>query len=164
MPLTLNTPVLTRKEDYFLSEYDLARCCYGLLDSQLFLDNKEYVRRQFAFGLLQEEDARVLHVMAAVLLHDGRSNEATFEMMLVEGAFTHLVTLIQGNKDDNTGLHRLLLQLLGEMSRIQRLSFEDLGMPHVQPIRRVNLVDPLRSHRGRYFYHLPFRAHRRAVQ
>lgn len=66
--------------------------------------------------------------MAAVLLYDGKCDEATFEMMLVESTFTHLVSLVQGNKDDDTGLHRLLLQLLCEMSRIQRLSWEDLGM------------------------------------
>ena len=67
--------------------------------------------------------------MAAVLLYDGRSDEAAFEMMQAECAFPHLVNLIQGNKDDDTGLHRLLLELLYEMSRIQRLSWEDLGMP-----------------------------------
>lgn len=78
--------------------------------------------------MVKEEDARALHIMAAVLLYDGRSDEATFEMMQAEGAFPYLVQLVQGNKDDDIGLHRLLLQLLCEMSRIQRLSWEDLGM------------------------------------
>lgn len=121
---------LTRKleDNDFPSEHDLARCCWALLDSPLFQDNKDYVRRQFVFGLLQEDDSRPLHVMAAVLLHDGRADDVTFEMMQVEGAFGHLVALIQGNTDDDTGLHRLLVQLLGEMSRIQRLSWDDLAM------------------------------------
>ncbi|KAF1352188.1 hypothetical protein BDV97DRAFT_348923 [Delphinella strobiligena] len=119
--------VACNDKEYFPSEDDLANCCYGLMDSQLFQDNKDYVRRQFVFGLLQEEEARILHVVAAVLLYDGKCDEATFEMMQVESTFTHLVSLIQGNKDDDTGLHRLLLQLLCEMSRIQRLSWEDLA-------------------------------------
>ncbi|KAL1301665.1 hypothetical protein AAFC00_005884 [Neodothiora populina] len=114
-------------QEYCLSEYDLARCCYGLLESRLFQENKDYVRRQFVFGLLQEDDARVLHVMAAVLLHDGRSDEVAFEMMQAEGAFTQLIGLIRAGKDDDTGLHRLLVSLLGEMSRIQRLSWADLA-------------------------------------
>ena len=62
-----------------------------------------------------------------MLLYDGRSDEAVFEMMQIEGAFPRLLDLIKGNKDDNTGLHRLLLELLCDMSRIQRLSLDDLG-------------------------------------
>ncbi|GAB7351346.1 hypothetical protein MBLNU459_g2032t2 [Dothideomycetes sp. NU459] len=114
--------------DRLQSEYDIARCCYVLLDSDLFGQNKDYVRRQFVYGLLQEEDAMVLHIVAAVLLFDGRSDESTFEMMQAESAFPRLLDLIQGNKNDDTGLHRLLLVLLCEMSRIQRLSWEDLTL------------------------------------
>ena len=44
-----------------------------------------------------------------------------------EGAFPRLVGLIQERKDDETGLHRMLLELLYEMSRIQRLRLEDLS-------------------------------------
>ena len=48
-------------------------------------------------------------------------------MMNEEGAFPTLVELIQGRKDDEAGLHRMLLELLYEMSRIQRLRTEDLS-------------------------------------
>ena len=48
-------------------------------------------------------------------------------MMNEEGVFTRLVELIQERKDDDAGLHRLLLELLYEMSRIQRLRIEDLS-------------------------------------
>lgn len=44
-----------------------------------------------------------------------------------EGVFPTLVELIQGRKDDEAGLHRMLLELLYEMSRIQRLRPEDLS-------------------------------------
>ena len=48
-------------------------------------------------------------------------------MMGEEGAFPRLVGLIQERKDDETGLHRMLLELLYEMSRIQRLRLEELS-------------------------------------
>ena len=48
-------------------------------------------------------------------------------MMNEEGAFPRLVELIHERKDDEAGLHRMLLELLYEMSRIQRLRVEDLS-------------------------------------
>lgn len=47
-----------------------------------------------------------------------------------EGAFPRLLELVHsvGNQDyDAAGLHRLLMDLLYEMSRIQRIKIEDLG-------------------------------------
>lgn len=76
--------------------------------------------------MLQEDDPDTLHLVAAVLLFDGRANEAAFEMMQAEGAFPRLVELVRDRRDDHIGLYRLLLELLFEMSRIQRLSREDL--------------------------------------
>ena len=48
-------------------------------------------------------------------------------MMNEEGVLTRLVELVQERKDDDAGLHRLLLVLIYEMSRIQRLRIEDLS-------------------------------------
>lgn len=48
-------------------------------------------------------------------------------MMSEEGIFPRLVELIQERKDDEMGLHRMLLELLYAMSRIQRLRLEDLS-------------------------------------
>ena len=75
----------------------------------------------------QEDDGPTLHLMTAILLYDGRANESTHEMFMQEGAFPRLVELIQlwGSGED-TALHRMLLELMYEMSRIQRLSWEDL--------------------------------------
>lgn len=63
-----------------------------------------------------------------MFLFDGRANESAFELMQREGAFPRLVELIGDRKDDASGLHRMLLELLFEMARIQKLSKEDLGM------------------------------------
>jgi hypothetical protein len=48
-------------------------------------------------------------------------------MMNEEGCFPRLLELIKGEGGKDAGLHRLLLELLYEMSRMQRLSHEDLG-------------------------------------
>lgn len=48
-------------------------------------------------------------------------------MMNEEGVFPRLLELIQDKMDDNTGLHRMMLDVLYEMSRIQRLRMEDLS-------------------------------------
>ena len=52
-------------------------------------------------------------------------------MMNVEGAFPRLLELIQSRIDDNAGLHRMLLELLYEMSRIQQLRIEELSKMRV---------------------------------
>ncbi|RAR04716.1 hypothetical protein DDE82_004431 [Stemphylium lycopersici] len=65
---------------------------------------------------------------AAFLLYDGRNSkdDAIFEMMHSEGTFVRLVELVQTESvQEDTRLHQLLLQLLYESSRIQRLTFDD---------------------------------------
>lgn len=137
---------MTGKEEYLQSDYDIARCSYKLLESAIFTSNKDYVRRQIIYGLLQvgsdtvdktnvsqgvtveqEDDAPTLHLIAAFLLFDGRGNDETFEMMRVEGVFPRLVELIQARqREHEPQLHRLLLELMYGMSRMQRLTWEDL--------------------------------------
>lgn len=68
-----------------------------------------------------------MHITAAFLLFDGRAHEPTFEMMQNEGAFPKLVELVREKQEDDMGMHRLLLELLYEMSRMQKLSRDDLG-------------------------------------
>lgn len=69
----------------------------------------------------------VLHIVAAFLLFDGRTHDVAFEMLKSEGVFPRLVELIRDKRDNDTGLHRLVLELLFEMSRMQRLSRGDLS-------------------------------------
>ncbi|OCL14078.1 hypothetical protein AOQ84DRAFT_331674 [Glonium stellatum] len=116
------------KSEYLQSEYDIARCTYRLIQGPLFTAHKEYVRRQIVYCLLQEDEISILHLTTVFLLLDGRNDEETFEMMKTEGAFPRLVELIQKNDiQEEPRLHRLLLDLMYEMSRIQRLSWEDLS-------------------------------------
>lgn len=76
---------------------------------------------------MQEDSADTLHLIAAFLLYDGRQDETTFRMMNEEAMFPRLLELIREGKDDDAGLHRMLLELLYEMARIQRLRVEDLS-------------------------------------
>ena len=48
-------------------------------------------------------------------------------MMNEEGVFPRLVDLVQSMKDQDLDLHRMLLELLYEMSRIQRIRTEELS-------------------------------------
>jgi hypothetical protein len=118
------------KDEYLQSEYDVARCIHMLLQSELFAQNKEYVRTQITYSLLQEDEPATLHFIASLLLVDGRENEATFEGMNEKGCFPRLIDLVKQGEMKDPQLHRLLLELLYEMSRMQRLSAEDLG--HVE--------------------------------
>lgn len=116
--------------EYLGTEYDIAKCSYKLLDSPIFKTHQDYVRRQCVYALLQEDEASSLHLLAAVLLYDGRTNEETFIMLQHEGAFPRLVELIaefHGTEGEEQ-LHCILLDIMYEMSRIQRLTWEDLCM------------------------------------
>lgn len=72
-----------------------------------------------------------LHMIASFLLFDGRQNETLLHMMNEEGAFPRLLELLQAHtrhrEDSTAGLYRALMDLLYEMSRVQRVRIEDLG-------------------------------------
>jgi hypothetical protein len=81
--------------------------------------------------LAQEEDNPTIHVVAALLLYDGRNSgdDVIFEMMHAEGSFPRLVDLVQlESVQEDTRLHQMLLELLYESSRVQTLTWEDFGM------------------------------------
>lgn len=115
------------KDEYLQSDYDLARCSQKLLESELFLRNKNYVKKQVVYSLLQEDNLASLHIVASLLLFHGRQEEETFETMNEEGCFLRLLELIKDGARNDSRLHRLLLELLYEMSRVQRLSIRELN-------------------------------------
>lgn len=118
--------VSTCRDEFLDSEDDVANCSQLLLDSQIYGTHKEYVRIQIIYSLLQEDDSSSLNVIANFLLLDGRTDEATFKQMIEEGCFPKLVELINERRDDDRRLHRLLLELMYEMARIERLRVDDL--------------------------------------
>ncbi|GKZ32723.1 hypothetical protein AbraIFM66950_002330 [Aspergillus brasiliensis] len=119
------------KDEYLQSELDVTRCSYKLLASNLFVAHTDYVRRQMVYGLLQDDDPATLHLIVSFLLFDGRQHDVAFRMMNEEGLFPRLLELLQARnrKEEEevpAGLHRLLMDLMYEMSRIQRVKIEDL--------------------------------------
>jgi hypothetical protein len=76
---------------------------------------------------LKEDALATLHLIAAFLRFDGRQDEETFKMMNEEGVFPRLVELIQGAGGKDPSLHRMLLELLYEMSRLHQLRSQDLS-------------------------------------
>ena len=75
----------------------------------------------------QEEDVEILHIVAALLLFDGRLNDDAFAMFNAESLFPRLVELIRKERDGEKKFHRLLLELLYEMCQLQRLHRGDIG-------------------------------------
>ncbi|KAI1489679.1 hypothetical protein F5X96DRAFT_695590 [Biscogniauxia mediterranea] len=112
--------------DFSEQEDDVANCSQTLLGSNLFRANADYVRTQIIYSLLQEDEVGPLYAISTFLLLDGRSEEATFKKMINESCFHRLLELINGRKEQDPGLHRLLLELLYEMARMEQLRIEDL--------------------------------------
>lgn len=111
--------------------------------SSIFASHADYVRRQIIYGLLQEDDPNILHFLASFILFDSRQNEIVLQMLNEEGAFARLLELIQAMRradlDGDAGLHRLLMDLIYEMSRIQRVKIEDLGVLNICECSRSSL-------------------------
>ena len=110
--------------------------------------------------------------MTAFLLYDGRNSkdDVLFEMMHSEGTFARLVELVQTQTvQEDTRLHQMLLELLYESSRIQRLNWEDfstLAAPDPKCPRPSPDVLTFVSYSGghRCIHHLPLRDHRRCIK
>jgi hypothetical protein len=114
------------RDRFLRDEDDVASCSQKLLESEVFRENKGYVRTQIIYSLLQEDEPSSLHAIANLLLLDGRSDDEVFRQMIEAGCFTRLTELIGGRRDDDRRLHRLLLELIYEMSRVERVRTEDL--------------------------------------
>lgn len=111
------------------SQDEILVCAHMLLESQIFRENKEYVRTQIIHSLLQEDDTGPLHAIASLLFLDGYSDESTFPRMIQELCFPRLLDLINERRDGaDPRVHRLLLQLMYEMSRVERLKVEELTL------------------------------------
>jgi len=116
------------RDDYLLSEEDVTRCCYLLLESPLFLNHKGLVRRRLCSHFVKDSrNSRACYLIAFLLILDGKSYHKTLELLLSEGAFPLLCFLIMQSRSIDARLHSTLLDLLYEMCRIQRLGLRDLA-------------------------------------
>ena len=116
--------------------------------SPLFAQHAAYVRQQLIYcllqvgsvriaravyailiSLMQEEDTNILRIAVTFLLADAREHEQTFDLLSREAAFPRLVELVAHPKkhDESESMHRALMELLYEMSRIQKITNDDLS-------------------------------------
>lgn len=84
------------------------------------------MRRRMMGRLRKEMSNPKLRLIANVLLFDGRQNQKTFELMQGEGLFLRLMEMVAQKRKEDRILWGVVLDLLYEMSRIQRLRREDL--------------------------------------
>ncbi|OCT52979.1 hypothetical protein CLCR_09532 [Cladophialophora carrionii] len=113
------------------SDYDLGRCALKLQESPLFAAHADYVCRQFVHCLIEDDEPNVVLAATSFLIAHARSNEATYQLLNEEGAFPRLIELISSPKQHgHEGIHRLLMELLYDMSRIQRIKTDDLARVH----------------------------------
>lgn len=111
------------------SQFDFLTSAEMLLESEIFKENKEYVRTQIIHSLLQEDEAGPLYAIASLLFLDGCTDESIFPCMVEESCFPRLLELIIARSEEpDPDLHRVLLQLMYEMSRVQRLKVQDLAL------------------------------------
>lgn len=76
----------------------------------------------------QDDEPETLQVAVSFILLDARESERCFELLNHDGGFPRLVQLIQNPRQHEEGAHRLLMELLYEMSRIQKIIGDDLSM------------------------------------
>lgn len=114
--------------DHFITTEDhLGHCAYLLYASPLFANHATYIRQQLVHCLL-EDDLSVLRLSVTFLLSDARENDKTFEMLNNEGIFPRLVELIAHPREHEQHLHRMLMELMYELARVQKIKNDDLRM------------------------------------
>lgn len=114
------------RDRLYESQDDFMICARMLLASDLYRINKDYVRTQLIYSLLQEDERGSLHAIASLLLLEGQQDDATYPRMIKEACFPRLLELIYERREEDPQLHRLLLELMYEMSRVERLRLDDL--------------------------------------
>ncbi|KAK4946406.1 pre-rRNA processing [Elasticomyces elasticus] len=116
------------RERFLQSDYDLSVCAYKLQQSDLFTTHTDYIRRQFVQCLIEDDEPHVVLIATLFLIADAQLHDGTYELLNDEGAFPRLVDLISSPKrHGHEEIHRSLMELLYEMSRIQKIKTNDLA-------------------------------------
>lgn len=124
----LDLTIRLRQLAHAESQDEVVACAQMLQGSSLFRDNQAYIRTQIIHSLLQEDETGPLHAIACLLLLDGEHDDSVFPHMIGEACFPRLLDLIRQREDDDPRVKRLLLQLMYEMSRMERLREDDLQL------------------------------------
>jgi hypothetical protein len=117
-------------DKYLETDTDLTRCLQILFSSQIFKNNKAYVRRKLVNLLLKDDELDLPRkiLVGAFLLIDGRLNQLTLEMMREESVISCVVDTIWKRQSESIRLRRIFLELFYEICRVQKLSLGDLAV------------------------------------
>uniref|UniRef100_A0A060T7L9 ARAD1D00506p n=1 Tax=Blastobotrys adeninivorans TaxID=409370 RepID=A0A060T7L9_BLAAD len=115
-------------DQYLVSDEDLTKCIHELILSNVFARNRAYARRILISILTLEDelDIATKTLIGAVLLMDGRRHTSTLEMLEEEEASQKVIDTLWDDRHSSPRLHRLFLELLYEMCRVQKLRLSDL--------------------------------------
>lgn len=115
--------------DRFLSkDENLIKCANALIHSSVFSKNRAFVRRTLISHLiLDESDIATKILIGIVLLLDGELHQSTLEMMHEEKATVAVIDILWKDRHSNMRLHRIYLELLYELCRVQRLRSTELS-------------------------------------
>lgn len=116
-------------DEYLQSANDWMRACYILLGSPMFEEHGNHIRQRLIEQLKDQTNNARVYLASTVLLYDGRTHHTTFEMMRESKLFPRLVELALSKKSsEDKECRNRLLEVLYEMSRVQRLNYSDLGI------------------------------------
>lgn len=109
--------------------------------------NRGYVRRKLiSLLVLDELDYQTKAVIGAVLLIDGKRHQSTLEMLQEEAASMVVIATLWHDRQKSVLLHRIYLELLFEMCKIQKLREEDLKQ--VSPEFLEFMFSTIEQHNG----------------
>ncbi|KAK9367355.1 hypothetical protein V1509DRAFT_647853 [Lipomyces kononenkoae] len=114
-------------DEYLVADEDLMRCCYKFIDCPVFAKHRGHVRRKLITTLVKSTcSEQTMIIIGVILLLDGRVHVDTFEMMTEEQACRVVIEVLWHRRDYGPRLHRIFLELLYEMCRVQRLQYSDM--------------------------------------
>ncbi|KAK9473723.1 uncharacterized protein V1510DRAFT_402013 [Dipodascopsis tothii] len=114
-------------DQFLAADEDLAQCGLRFIGSPVFVKHRGQVRRRLITKMVGGEcDARTLLMIGVVLLLDGRQHVDTFEMMEEESACRLMVDVLWRTRETDPRLHSIMLELVYELCRVQRLQRADL--------------------------------------
>lgn len=114
-------------EQYLTTDEEVSKCGYELINSSIFSKNRGYVRRKLiSLLILDELDYQTKALIGAVLLIDGKRHQSTLEMLQEEAASSVVISILWHDRNKSLLLHRIYLELLFEMCKVQKLRQSDL--------------------------------------
>lgn len=112
--------------EYLDADADVETCCDRLLSSDYFRDNAEQVRAAMIEYKPESDKIAKCYVNLYLLLLDGRRHSRTFKLVKRANMVPVIAKLAKEQQADGLRFTRLALTSLYEISRMQKLSEDDM--------------------------------------